>query len=149
MDITAVEIFDYKVLTGTLANFKHPELLGVGLLPTATIDGNVATWEVYSPSRVTGNFRAPGSPATKLDLVKVASKTATLAPVLLEKSLDDMSLSWLRTGDESAGSSARAKVTREQADLNRVLEYTKEYAVWKALSGTLTVNQGDVKFTVD
>jgi hypothetical protein len=84
-----------------------------------------------------------------VDLVKVASRTAALAPVLLEKALDDMALSWLRTGDAAAGDSARAKITREQADLDRVLEYTKEYAAWKALSGTFAVNQADVKFTVD
>jgi len=149
MDIGSVEVLDYKVLTGTLANFKHPELLGVTLFPTTKIDGQLASWDVYSPSRVTGNFRVPGAPATKVDLVKVASRTAALAPVLLEKALDDMALSWLRTGDAAAGDSARAKITREQADLDRVLEYTKEYAAWKALSGTFAVNQADVKFTVD
>jgi hypothetical protein len=149
MDIGSVEILDYKVLTGTLANFKHPELLGLSLFPSATVEGNIAAWDVYSPSRVTGNFRVPGAAATKVDLVKVASRTATLAPVLLEKTLDDMALSWLRSGDAAAGDGARARITREQADLDRVLEYTKEYTAWKALSGTLAVNQGDVKFTVD
>lgn len=149
MNIGSIEALDYKVLTGTLSNFKHPELLGLSLFPAVTIEGNVAQWDVYSPSRVTGNFRVPGAPATKVDMVKVASRTAALAPVLLEKTLDDLALSWLRTGDESAGGSARAKITREQADLDRVLSYTKEYCLWKALTGTLAVNQNDVKFTVD
>jgi len=149
MDIGTVEVLDFKVLTGTLSNFKHPELAGQAILGSATVEGNVAAWDVYAPSRVTGNFRVPGAPATKVDLVKVASRTATLAPVLLEKTLDDMALSWLRSGDAAAGDSARARITREEADLDRVLEYTKEYTVWQALSGTLTVNQGDVKFTVD
>jgi hypothetical protein len=149
MDIGTVEVLDYKVLTGTLSNFKHPELVGQALMAKAAVEGNIASWDVYSPSRVTGNFRVPGAPATKVDLVKVASRTATLAPVLLEKTLDDMALSWLRSGDAAAGDGARARITREEADLDRVLEYTKEYAVWKALSGTLAVNQGDVKFTVD
>lgn len=149
MDISLVEILDHKVLTATLANFKHPELLGLGLLPSQVVDGNVASWDVYSPSRVTGNFRVAGAPATKVDLMKIASRTATLAPVLLEKALDDAALSWLRSAEAQSGDSARAKITREEADLDRVLEYTKEYAIWQALSGTLAVNQGDVKFTVD
>jgi len=149
MDLSTVEVLDYKVLTQTLSNFKHPELLGVSLFPRTTVEGNVAAWDVYAPSRVTGNFRAPGAPATKVDLVKVASRTATLAPVLLEKTLDDAALSWLRSGDAAAGDGARAKITREEADLDAVLEYTREYTAWKALSGTLSVNQGDVKFTVD
>ena len=149
MDLSSMEFLDYKVLTGTLSNFKHPELLGLRLFPSTTIDGHIASWDVYSPSRVTGNFRVPGAPATKVDMVKVASRTATLAPVLLEKALDDMALSWLRSGDQAAGDSARAKITREQSDLDRVVSYTKEYAAWKALSGTFAVNQADVKFSVD
>jgi len=149
MDIGTIEILNHKVLTETLANFRHPELLGQELFAKTTIDGNVAAWSVYAPSRVTGNFRAPGAPATKMDLVKVASRTATLAPVLLEKTLDDAALSWLRSGDASTGDSARARITREQADLNRIVEYTKEYAVWQALTGSLSVDQDDVKFSVD
>jgi len=149
MDIGSVEVLDYKVLTATLANFKHPELLGLGLMPGQTIEGNVATWDIYSPSRVMGNFRVPGAPASRMDLVKVASRSATLAPVLLEKALDDSALSWLRSNEANSADGARAKITREESDLNRVLEYTKEYAIWQALCGSLSVNQGDVKFSVD
>mgnify|MGYP001255402276 CR=1 FL=1 len=149
MDIGTVEILDFKVLTETLANFKHPELLGQSILGRGTVEGNIAAWDVYAPSRITGNFRVPGAAATKVDLVKVAGRTATLAPVLLEKTLDDMALSWIRSGNAGASDSARARIAREEADLDRILEYTKEYTIWQALSGALAVNQADVKFSVD
>ncbi len=149
MDIGSVEVLDYRVLTETLANFKHPQFAGTRLLGTQKVEGNVAAWDVYSPSRVTGNFRAPGAPATKVELVKVAGKTATLVPVLLEKAIDETALSWLHSGEAEAGDGARARITREQADLDRILEYTKEYTIWQALSGSLAVDQSDVKFTVD
>ena len=76
MDIGTVEVLDYKVLTETLANFKHPELAGGKLFPAQRIEGNVAAWDIYSPSRVTGNFRAPGAPATTLARVGLPSLIA-------------------------------------------------------------------------
>jgi len=144
-----LEILHHKVLTRTVKDFKFDSLLGGKLLRKQQIDGITARWDIVSPSREKGAFRIPGEPATVVELVKVAERTATCILMLLEKSLDEGTLAWLRSAGEEDVSAARARITEEQYDLDRRIQYTKEWAIWQALTGTLSIDQENLKLTID
>jgi len=149
MNFGELEILHHKVLTRTVVDFTHDELLGNQLLPEEHVEGITAQWDILSPTRQKGAFRVPGEPATRVELEKVGSRTATCILMLLEKALDEATLAWLRLAGEQDVASARARITAEQAELARRIQLAREWAVWQALSGTLTIDQDNLKLTVD
>ena len=149
MNYGELEILHHKVLTATVSDFKFDSLLGVKLFPLQQIDGITARWDIVSPSRQKGAFRIPGEPATRVELEKVSSRTATCILMLLEKALDEATLAWLRLAGEEDVASARARITAEEVELARRIQLAKEWTVWQALTGTLVIDQENLKLTVD
>ncbi len=149
MNYGELEVLHHKVLTKTVVDFKFDELQGLKLFPEEPIDGITAKWDILSPSREKGAFRIPGEPATRVELSKVATRYATCILMLLEKCLDEATLAWLRSVGTDDVTSARARITQEQAELDRIIQFTKEWAAWQALSGTLSIDQDNLKLSVD
>ena len=149
MNFGELEILHHKVLTRTVSEFTYGELLGTGLFPEEHVEGITAQWDILSPARQKGAFRIPGEPATRVELERVANRTATCVLMLLEKALDEATLAWLRLAGEEDVASARARITAEQAALARRIQLAKEWAAWQALTGTLTIDQDNLKLTVD
>ncbi len=149
MNYGELEILHHKVLTRTVSDFKFAALLGTKLFPVQQIDGITARWDIISPGREKGTFRIPGEPATVVELTRLAQRTATCILMLLEKSLDEATLAWLRMAGEEDVNSARAHITEEQYDLDRRIQYTKEWTIWQALTGSLTIDQDNLKLSID
>jgi len=143
-----LDILNYQVMTKTAGEFQHPNLLLTARFPEEIIDGIQARWDVLTPSRQKAGFRVPNQPASKLDLTSVATKSATCLLMNLEKALDEAALGWLREPGTAEQNNARALITREQADLEARVAYTVEWAVSRALSGSLTCSIGGVNRTI-
>jgi hypothetical protein len=144
-----LDVLNYQVMTQTVSEFRHPNLMLTGRFPEEVIDGIQARWDRLQPSRGTAGFRVPNQAASKLGLMSVASRNATCLLMNLEKALDEGALGWLREPGTAEQNNARAFITREQADLEARIAYTVEWAVAQALSGSLTVAVGGVNRTID
>ncbi|MFH1730717.1 MAG: major capsid protein [Planctomycetota bacterium] len=144
-----LDILNYQVMTKTVGEFQHPNLVLTARFPDEIIDGIQARWDVLKPSRQKAGFRVPNQAASKLDLMSVDTKSATCLLMNLEKALDEGALGWLREPGTAEQNNARALITREQADLEARIAYTVEWAVSQALSGSLTVSVGGVNRTID
>jgi hypothetical protein len=144
-----LDVLNVQVMTKTVQDFEHPNLVLTGRFPEETIDGLQARWDVLKPSRQTAGFRVPNQPAAKLDLMSVDTRTATCLLMNLEKALDEGALGWLREPGTAEQNNARALITREQADLEARIAYTVEWACARALSGAITVRVGGVDRTID
>ncbi len=149
MNFGELEILHHKVLTKTVTDFSFEELLGMQLFPGEHVEGITAQWDILSPTRQKGAFRIPGEPATRVELERVASRTATCILMLLEKALDEATLAWLRLAGEEDVASARARITAEQMGLARRIQLAREWAIWQALCGELVIDQDNLKLTVD
>lgn len=144
-----LDTLNYQVMTKTVGEFQHPNLVLTARFPDEVIDGIQARWDVLKPSRQKAGFRVPNQAASKLDLMSVDTKSATCLLMNLEKALDEGALGWLREPGTAEQNNARALITREQADLEARIAYTVEWAVSQALSGSLTVTVGGVNRTID
>jgi hypothetical protein len=144
-----LDVLNYRVMTKTVQDFAHPNLVLTGRFPEEIIDGIQARWDVLQPSRQTAGFRVPNQAASKLDLMSVDTRTATCLLMNLEKALDEAALGWLREPGTAEQNNARGLITREQADLEARIAYTVEWACARALSGSLTVRIGGVDRTLD
>ena len=144
-----LDILNYQVMTKTVGEFQHPNLVLTARFPDEIIDGIQARWDILKPSRQKAGFRVPNQAASKLDLMSVDTKSATCLLMNLEKALDEGALGWLREPGTAEQNNARALITREQADLEARIAYTVEWAVSQALSGSLTVSIGGVNRTID
>ena len=144
-----LDILNYQVMTKTVGEFRHPNLMLTARFPDEIIDGIQARWDVLKPSRQKAGFRVPNQAASKLDLMSVDTKSATCLLMNLEKALDEGALGWLREPGTAEQNNARALITREQADLEARIAYTVEWAVSQALAGTLTVQIGGIDRAID
>jgi major capsid protein E len=144
-----LDVLNYQVMTKTVGEFQHPNLMLTGRFPEDVIDGIQARWDVLKPSRTKAGFRVPNQAASKLDMMSVDTKSATCLLMNLEKALDEAALGWLREPGTSEQNNARGLITREQADLEARIAYTVEWAVSQALSGTLAVTVGGVSRSID
>ncbi len=144
-----LDVLNYQVMTKTVGEFQHPNLLLTSRFPDEVIDGIRARWDVLKPSRQKAGFRVPNQAASKLDIMSIDTKSATCLLMNLEKALDEGALGWLREPGTAEQNNARAVITREQADLEARIAYTVEWAVSQALSGTLTCTIGGVSRSID
>jgi hypothetical protein len=144
-----LDILNYQVMTKTVQDFEHPNLVLTARFPDEILDGLQARWDILKPSRRTAGFRVPNQAASKLDLMSVDTRSATCLLMNLEKALDEAALGWLREPGTAEQNNARALLTREQADLEARVAYTVEWAVSQALAGSLTVPVGGVDRVID
>ena len=123
-----LDVLNYQVMTKTVGEFQHPNLVLTTRFPDEVIDGIQARWDILKPSRQKAGFRVPNQAASKLDMMSVDTKSATCLLMNLEKSLDEAALGWLREPGTAEQNNARALITREQADLEARIAYTVEWA---------------------
>ena len=143
------DVLNYQVMTKTVADFQHPNLVLTARFSDEVIDGIQARWDVQVPSRQKAGFRVPNQAASKLEMMSVDTKTATCLLMNLEKGLDEAALGWLREPGTAEQNNARALITREQADLEARIAYTVEWTISQALSGTLACNVGGITRSID
>lgn len=144
-------LLDYQVLSKVITKFPIPTNFQImaNLFPINNIDGDSAKWDVVKNGRGIGTFKSPGAPATPVANLGVSQTVSQFASVAFEKVLGEQDLIWNRQPGTEDTPYLEQKIARETQDLNRLIDMTMEYCAAQALTGTLTVNQSDVKFSVD
>lgn len=145
-----IEILKQTVLTGIIQKFvAPPENLGRSLFSPVTNPETVAEWDVLKGSRQRGAPTLPNREGKLVNPLGVGKRTASFIYYREKKAFEPTTLRWLRTPGQLAKANAQAAVTREVVDLNNRLERLVESYCWDALKGTITINEADVKATVD
>ncbi len=149
--MSELSLLEYQVLSRVITKFPIPANFKImsNLFPVNNIDADGAKWDVIKNGRGIGTFKSPGAPATQVANLGVSRSTSQFASIAFEKTLSEQELIWNRQPGTVDTPYLEQKITREQADLNRLIDMTMEYAASKALTGTFAVNQDDVKFSVD
>ena len=145
-----LEILKQTVLTGIIQKFvAPPENIGRSLFSVVSHPETVAEWDVIKGSRQRGAPTLPNREGKLVNPLGVGKRSASFIYFREKKAFEPTTLRWLRTPGELARANAEAAVRREVTDLNQRLERLVESYCWDALKGTITINETDVKATVD
>ncbi len=151
----AANVLRTEVITGLVRKFMPTanEFVGMALAPrkgSSKFPGQTATWDVFQRGRHAAEYNSPGSPAKRQRNMVKQSISTTCAYIREAKALSAKTLYWLRQpGGQFNSQYAEQGVRDELEDLNGIVDRRVEQSIWEMFSGTLTVNQADVKFTVD
>jgi hypothetical protein len=152
MSYEQLEILHFQSLTATVVGFKESQLQGLTLFPEVPIRGGgiSAKWDIKEPSRLASStFRTPTQPATPVSLMTVKQRTATCLLQLFKKELDEGVLAWLRQPGTPQEVNSRLVIATEQLDLSKLIDYSKELAIWSALTGTYSPTVGGQTLAID
>lgn len=145
-----LEILKQTVLTGIIEKFvAPPESVGRAMFNSVRNPETVAEWDVIKGSRQRGAPTLPNREGKLVNPLGVGKRSATFIYYREKKAFEPTTLRWLRTPGELARANAEAAVRREVTDLNNRLERLIESYCWDALKGTITINEPDVKATVN
>jgi len=144
-----LSILQHQVMTEVVRKFPTPQFIGKSMFPEKPIDTDTAKWEEVRGNRDMANYVVPDGEGNIVARLGVTQKTATVACLKEKKQLKGSTLAWLRKVGTEHTKIAESAVREELADLDSRLEFRREWARWQALTGTLTVAQANVKFTVD
>ena len=149
VEITGLEeVLGYKTMTRMVQMFPYtPSSLGE-LFPVQPISGDTAEWDVYKQGRGIAEANVRGGKSKEQALEKVAHKTATCIHLFDNKPLPGDTLNNLRAPGTKE-KRARAHIAREGLALRNLHQRTADYYRAAALTGTLTIDQTDVKLTID
>lgn len=144
-------ILKNETLTGIVREFlEPPEYMGPDIFPEREILTDKVTWDVMTGSRKMANFVVRGAPAHIVPMMSYTRKIALTATIKEKKIIDAQALYFLRRpGSDDTTRYGEMLVTEEINDLRRRVDARREWTRWQALQGTLTVNQDDVKFSID
>jgi hypothetical protein len=143
-------LLEQTVLTGLIEKFvAPPENVGQSLFTRVGHPYSSAKWDVIQGNRYRGKPTLPNREGKLVGQMGIGTKTATLIYYREKKAFEPTTLRWLREPGELARNNAEAAVRRETVDLNNRLERLVESYCWDALKGTITINEVDVKATVD
>jgi len=145
-----IEILKQTVLTGVIQKFvAPPENIGRGLFSVTSNPETVAEWDVIKGSRQRGAPTLPNREGKLVNPLGVGKRAATFIYYREKKAFEPTTLRWLRTPGELAKANAEAAVLREVTDLNYRLERLVESYCWDSLKGQITINEPDVKASID
>jgi len=145
-----ISLLEPTVLTGLIEKFiAPPEMIAHGLFPARSYPETVAKWDVIQGSRERAVPTLPNREGKLVKQLGVGQKTSTFIYVREKKAFEPTTLRWLREPGELATKNAEAAVRREAADLNNRVDRLVESYCWEALTGVITINEVDVKATVD
>jgi hypothetical protein len=144
-----MDIFRTEVMVGLVEKFPRPELLGLKIAKPEMIPGQVAKWDVMKRGRDMAEFNVPGAEANIVSLMGRERKTQTMAYIREKKTLDALTMYWLRRPGEESKQYAERAVLDELDDLDKRVSNRIEWMVWQMMTGTMTYNGNNVQFTVD
>ena len=142
-------ILQHQVMTAVVRKFPTPQFIGKALFPEKPIDSDTAKWDVIHQNRDMADYVVPDGEGNVVARLGIKQQSSTVACLKEKKQLKGSTLAWLRKPGTEHTQIAEQAVKDELADLDSRLEFRREWARWQAISGTLTVNQAKVKFTVD
>lgn len=144
-----LSILQHQVMTELVRKFPTPQFIGKTMFPEKPILTNTAEWDELHQNRDMADYVVPDGEAKVVNRLGVKHKTSTVACLKEKKQLKGSTMAWLRKPGTEHTQIKEQAVRDELQDLDSRIEFRREWARWQALSGTLTVNQADVKFTVD
>jgi hypothetical protein len=145
-----ISLFEPTVLRGVVEKLQSPEsLIMLNTLPRTPWPYPNVTWDVIKGSRQVAAPNVPNSEAHIVPRLGIGQESAAFVYLREKKVFEPTTLHWLRApGTMSNVANAEAAVLREVADLNLRFDNFAEWACWKALTGTLTLDYEDVQATV-
>jgi len=148
-EITGLEeVIGYKTMSRTVQMFPYePSALGA-LFPEDRIGGDTAEWDVYKRGRGIAEANVRDGKSKDRALEAVDHKTATCIVLFDNKKLPGDFLNNLRALG-SKEREARSHITREAKALTDLHRRTGDYYRALALTGVLTIDQADVKLSID
>lgn len=145
-----ISLLDPMVLRGVVEKFTAPEnLVLLSRTPTVPWPESAVTWDVIKGSRMVAKPNVPNSEAHIIPRLGRSQESAAFLYLRDKKVFEPTTLKWLRAPGQIAAKNAEAAVLREIKDLNQRFDNFAEFVLWKALSGTLTLDYPDVQASVD
>lgn len=146
------EMLDYVTLTETVRDFKFPKLELADFFcpnPEETKGGDAFTYDISKASRDVAAPSSPGAPSKRVALTRAGQKSGRCIHSKEHKPLDGDRLANVR----AMGSRERVKlqtyIAGELLDLTRRRARLRELAVSQMLTGTMVIDEDDVKATLD
>jgi hypothetical protein len=145
-----IPLLQPSVLRGVVEKFTAPEsMIMLNRIPSTPWPFPTANWDVIKGSRAMAAPNVPNSEAHIVPRLGRSQESAAFVYLREKKVFEPTTLHWLRTPGDIAKRNAEAAVMREIGDLNQRFDNFMEYALFQALSGTLTFDYADVQATVD
>ena len=137
------EILTTRVLTATAELFKFPEFVLQNMVPSESISGDLAEWDIVEPNtQIDSDFVARDAQSQPSTYTLVKHQTANLIHTFKHKVISPEHLENLR-GVGQMQRKSEQHIACEQLDLvRRHGALMDEWMLWQALSGTLTVKVG-------
>lgn len=142
-------ILQHKVMTELVRKFPTPQFIGKSLFPEKPILSDTAEWDEIHQNRDMADYNVPDGEGKVVKRIGITNKTSQVAHIREKKQLKGSTMAWLRKPGTEHMQYGEQAVKEELKDLDSRVEFRREWARWQALTGTLTVDQADVKFTVD
>ena len=146
--------FGYRDLTQTVQQFRFPNFWLVNQVPSESVDGTVASWDIERPRiDLDTNFTTLGGEAQPVAMGTYGNRTQAMPITFKFMTLDPSKLMQARipgTTMTRASGGGRFYVQREQSSIQRRFgAYLEEYMLWKALTGTLTITISGISTAID
>jgi len=137
------EILTTRVLTATAELFKFPEFVLQNMVPSESIEGDLAEWDIVEPNtQIDSDFVARDAQSQPSTYTLVKHQTANLIHTFKHKVISPEHLENLR-GIGQRQRNSEQHIAREQQDLvRRHGALMDEWMLWQALAGTLTITVG-------
>jgi len=144
------EILTTRVLTATAELFKFPEFVLQNLVPSESIEGDLAEWDIVEPNtQIDSDFVARDGQSQPSNYTVVKHQTANLIHTFKHKVISPEHLENLR-GVGMRQRNSEQHIAREQEDLvRRHGALMDEWMLWEMLSGTLTIKIGGSEQSLD
>ncbi len=145
-----ISLLEPVVLRGVVEKLVAPEtLVLLNKVDKTPWPYPSVTWDVIRGSRMVAKPNVPNSEAHIVARLGRTQQSASFIYLREKKVFEPTTLHWLRTPGELAARNAEKAVLREISDLNQRFDNYAEYSLWGALTGSLTLDYGDVQASVD
>lgn len=149
-----ISLLQPTVLRGVVERFTAPESLEMlSRVPQTPHAFPTVQWEVIRGSRAIARPNVPNSEAHIVPRLGRSTGSAAFVYLREKKVFEPTTLHWLRQAanglSDLANSRAEEAVLREVADLNQRADNFAEFMIWRALTGNLVLDYGDVQADVD
>lgn len=135
-----ISLLQPTVFRGVVEKFTAPESLELlSRTPTRAWPFPTASWDVIKGSRAIAQPNVPNSEAHIVPRLGRSQESASFLYLREKKVFEPTTLHWLRAPGEIAKSEAEKAVLREVKDLNQRFDNFAEWALWRALTGRLTI----------
>lgn len=146
------ELLDHVSMTAVIEEFRYKNMELADFFcpnPEDLKGGDSFAYDILKASRDTAAPKTKGAPSKRVALMPVGRKAGSCIHMAEHKMLDGDRLANVRQMGSRERERAENYIARELRDLDRRRRRLRELAVAQTLTGTLTIDEDDVKATVD